>query len=115
MADRLYLSLWFPNFRLPALAPAIVCVLKQWSAVGQTPRVRAASAYPISWNETPFYQRIYGEDEVEESAPEQAVPAARFWLTRVSTWPSRLVQPASHVVTSSQYAASSMTERTSCG
>jgi hypothetical protein len=76
MADRLYLSLWFPNFRLPALAPAIVCVLKQFGTAGHTPRVRAASAYPISWNETPFYQRIYGEDEVEESAPEQAVPAA---------------------------------------
>ncbi len=73
MADRLYLSLWFPNFRLPALAPAIVCVLKQFCGAG---RVRAASAYPISWAETPFYQRIYGEDEVEESAPEQAVPAA---------------------------------------
>jgi len=71
MADRLYLSLWFPNFRLPALAPALVSVLKQF-----TGRVHAAAAYPISWNETPFYQRIYEEDEVQESTPERAVAEA---------------------------------------
>jgi hypothetical protein len=76
MADRLYLSLWFPNFRLPALAPAIVSVLKQFSGTGNPGRVRAAAAYPISWNEAPFYQRIYEEDEVKESAPEQAVAEA---------------------------------------
>jgi hypothetical protein len=71
MADRLYLSLWFPNFRLPGLAPALVSVLKQF-----TVRVHAAAAYPISWNETPFYQRIYEEDEVQESTPERAVAEA---------------------------------------
>jgi hypothetical protein len=76
MADRLYLSLWFPNFRLPALAPGIVSVIKQFAGSGGTPRVHAAAAYPISWNETPSYQRIYREDEVRESAPEQAVAAA---------------------------------------
>src|ERR1700723_2868360 len=76
MADRLYLSLWFPNFRLPALAPAIVSVLKQFGAAGHAPRVHAAAAYPISWNEAPFYQRIYEEAEVQESAPEQAVAEA---------------------------------------
>ena len=76
MADRLYLSLWFPNFRLPALAPAIVSVLKQFGGPGHSPRVHAAAAYPISWNETPFYQRIYEEDEVQESAPERAVAEA---------------------------------------
>jgi hypothetical protein len=76
MADRLYLSLWFPNFRLPALAPAIVSVVKQFGVAGHTPRVHAAAAYPISWNEAPFYQRIYEEDEAQESTPEQAVAEA---------------------------------------
>src|SRR3984885_7497684 len=71
MADRLYLSLWFPNFRLAALAPAIVSVLKQFGDAGRPPRVHAAAAYPISWSETPFYQRIYEEEEVQEPAPEQ--------------------------------------------
>jgi hypothetical protein len=73
MADRLYLSLWFPNFRLPALAPAMVSVIKQFVGTG---RVHAAAAYPISWNEPPFYQRVYEEDEVQESAPERAVAEA---------------------------------------
>jgi hypothetical protein len=72
MADRLYLSLWFPNFRLTALAPALVSVIRQFAV----PRVHAAAAYPISWNEPPFYQRIYEEDEVQESAPERAVAEA---------------------------------------
>lgn len=76
MADRLYLSLWFPNFRLAALAPAMVSVLKQFGEAGRAPRVHAAAAYPISWNEPPFYQRIYEKDEVEESAPERAVAEA---------------------------------------
>jgi len=76
MADRLYLSLWFPNFRLPALAPAIVSVLKQFGGPGHSPRLHAAAAYPISWNEAPVYQRIYEEDEVQESAPERAVAEA---------------------------------------
>jgi hypothetical protein len=76
MADRLYLSLWFPNFRLAALAPAMVSVLKQFSAAGHPVRVHAALAYPISWNEAAVYQRIYEEDEVKESAPEQAVAEA---------------------------------------
>src|ERR1700742_1791111 len=73
MADRLYLSLWFPNFRLAALAPAMVSVIKQF---GGTERVHAAVAYPISWNDPPIYQRIYEEDEVQESAPERAVAEA---------------------------------------
>jgi hypothetical protein len=76
MADRLYLSLWFPNFRLPALAPAIVSVLKQFAGDGGMLRVHAAAAYPVSWNEAPFYQRIYEETEVRESAPERAVAEA---------------------------------------
>jgi hypothetical protein len=73
MADRLYLSLWFPNFRLAALAPAIVSVIHQF---GRDSRVHAAAAYPISWNETPFYQRIYEDGEVQESTPERAVAEA---------------------------------------
>lgn len=72
MADRLYLSLWFPNFRLAALAPALIAVIKQFGVS----RVHAASAYPISWNEPPFYQRVYEEDEVAESALERAVGEA---------------------------------------
>ena len=76
MADQLYLSLWYPNFRLESLPAALVSVLEQFPAAGGSPRVHAATVYPISWTETPTYQRIYGEDEVEESAPAIAVAEA---------------------------------------
>ncbi len=76
MADELYLSLWYPNFRLEGLAPALVGVMRHFPAIGQSPRVRAASVYPLSWNETPVYQRIYAKDETEDAIPELAVAAA---------------------------------------
>lgn len=89
MADQLYLSLWFPNFRLQGLPDALACVLRQFIAVsreaGAQPelaRVAAASAYPIDWTESPIYQRIYVNDERSEasdseaSLPENAVAEA---------------------------------------
>ena len=50
--------------------------MRQFNIVGGSRAVRAANAFPISWNETPAYQRVYDEDEVEAAAPEQAVPEA---------------------------------------
>jgi hypothetical protein len=80
VADQLYLSLWFPNFRLAALAPAIVGVLRQLASAGSASTVAAAAVYPISWNEAPVYQRIYDEDEGEASQPEPAVAEAMEML-----------------------------------
>jgi hypothetical protein len=60
MADRLYLSLWYPNFRLETLPAALIGVLRQFAMVGAK-RVSAASAYPINFTEPPTYQRIYVE------------------------------------------------------
>ena len=89
MADQLYLSLWFPNFRLQGLPDALVCVLRQFITVSreggahpENARVAAASAYPIDWAESPIYQRIYVNDERSEaseadsSLPENAVAEA---------------------------------------
>ena len=58
MADRLYLSLWYPNFRLESLPAALTGVLRQFAVVGSK-RASAASAYPINFTEAPTYQRIY--------------------------------------------------------
>jgi len=58
MADRLYLSLWYPNFRLAALPGALTGVMRQFAVIGGR-RVTAASAYPINFTESPTYQRIY--------------------------------------------------------
>jgi hypothetical protein len=76
MADQLYLSLWFPNFRLEGLAPALVSVIRQFAVVGGSSRIAAATAFPISRTEAPAYQRIYSENELEDSIPELAVAAA---------------------------------------
>jgi hypothetical protein len=80
MADQLYLSLWFPNFRLTGLAPALVSVIRQFGTVGGSSRIAAATTYPISRTESPAYQRIYSENELEESIPELAVAAATEML-----------------------------------
>ncbi len=76
MADQLYLSLWFPNFRLAALGPAVVGALRQLSAAGAASMVTAAAVYPISWNEAPVYQRVYDEEEGEAAQPEAAAAEA---------------------------------------
>jgi hypothetical protein len=75
MADQLYLSLWYPNFRLQALPAALVGVLRQFAVIakdGQANstlgRVAAASTYPIDWTESPTYQRIYVNDERAQSS-----------------------------------------------
>jgi len=90
MSDQLYLSLWFPNFRLQSLPTALTSVLRQFAVIardGDTTsdfdRVRAATAYPIDWTESPTYQRIYvldkraaktpdTEDSIIETAVEEA-------------------------------------------
>jgi hypothetical protein len=80
VADQLYLSLWFPNFRLAALAPAVVGVLHQLESAGGASAVTGAAVYPISWNETPVYQRIYDEEDSEAAKPELAVTEAMEML-----------------------------------
>jgi hypothetical protein len=59
MADQLYLSLWFPNFRFEGLPAATVSVLRQFARISGLPRVAAAAAYPVGFSEVPVYQRVY--------------------------------------------------------
>ncbi len=69
MADQLYLSLWFPNFRLESLPAALTGVMRQLAQLSSTPegkRVQAASAYPLSFSEAPTFQRLYVTDERAE-------------------------------------------------
>lgn len=60
MADTLYLSLWYPNLRLPGLAEKLTAVLGAFASVGGEARVYSATAWPVSWSETPVFQQIYG-------------------------------------------------------
>ncbi|RSL15850.1 hypothetical protein EDE15_1355 [Edaphobacter aggregans] len=80
MADQLYLSLWFPNFRLEALPEKLTSVMRQFALISGEKRVAAASVYPIGFNEAPTYQRIYVNDDrsqdTEDSIIENAVAEA---------------------------------------
>ena len=77
MADQLYLSLWYPNFRMEALPGALERVMEQFVGAGGSGRVSAATVYPISWNETPVYQRVYRTEADEETAqPREAIAQA---------------------------------------
>ena len=72
MADQLYLSLWFPNFRLETLPAALTCVLRQFARISGDPRVAAAAAYPIAFSEAPTYQRLYVTDQRAEDNQDTA-------------------------------------------
>ncbi len=85
MADQLYLSLWYPNFRFAALPAALQAVMRQFAQVasGGTAssaynRVVAATAYPLDWTEAPTYQRIYVNDD-------RAADAADTEASRIET------------------------------
>ena len=92
MADQLYLSLWYPNFRLESLPGALEKVMEQFAAVGGSSRVSAATAFPISWNESPAYQRIYrGEADEEDAVPRAAIAAAMETIHDDYAWEFELV------------------------
>src|ERR1700721_2371282 len=89
MADQLYLSVWFPNFRLEPLPGALGGVLRQFSLISSSSsqgsggsssvgdgRVTAASAYPLGFTESPVYQRIYVHDERAEESGEREIEYA---------------------------------------
>lgn len=75
MADTLYLSLWYPNLRLAALADKLVAVLGTFAVHGGEPRVYAATVWPVSWSETPVFQQIYGRSG-PGAHPKEAVTEA---------------------------------------
>ncbi len=76
MADQLYLSLWFPNFRFDSLPAALVSVLRQFALVSGEKRVAAVSVYPISFTESPVYQRIYVNDDRSQSTEDSIIENA---------------------------------------
>lgn len=75
MADSLYLSLWYPNLRLAALADKLIAVLDAFGAHGGEQRVYSATVWPVSWSETAVFQRVWGEGE-RGAEPREAVAEA---------------------------------------
>jgi len=74
MADTLYLSLWYPNLRLEALADKLVAVLGAFAAHGGEPRIYSATVWPVNWSEAPVFQRVYGRMGGEPGASPGAEP-----------------------------------------
>ena len=60
MSDTLYLSLWYPNLRLDALAAKLTAVLGAFAAHGGEKLVYSSTVWPINWNESPVLQQVYG-------------------------------------------------------
>lgn len=60
MADTLYLSLWYPNLRLEALPDKLAAVLGAFAAHGGEAKVYSATVWPVGWNESPVFERVYG-------------------------------------------------------
>ena len=60
MSDTLYLSLWYPNLRLADIPAKLTAVLGAFAAHGGEKRVYSATVWPISWNEPPVFQQVYG-------------------------------------------------------
>lgn len=79
MSDTLYLSLWYPNLRLESLPDKLTAVLDAFAAHGGERLVYAATVWPVSWSETPVFQRVYGragQGPERGAPPRQAVEEA---------------------------------------
>jgi hypothetical protein len=76
MSDTLYLSLWYPNLRLAALADKLAAVLESFATHGGEPRVYSATVWPVSWSETPILQHVYGRRSARSPAAAAGPDAA---------------------------------------
>src|SRR5579871_2653528 len=75
MSDALYLSLWYPNLRVAALPDKLTAVLEAFAAHGGEKTVYSSTVWPVSWSESPAFQRVYGHAE-RGSDPREAVQDA---------------------------------------
>ncbi|MEO6830461.1 MAG: hypothetical protein ABI164_11685 [Acidobacteriaceae bacterium] len=85
MADPLYYSLWFPNFRFGSLPEKLLQVMLQLP----DPLVTAASVYPLEWQQPFTFQRIYSTPDAypaDAVPPEQAVEEATELLHEDSAY-----------------------------
>lgn len=83
MADTLYLSLWYPNLRLAAMADKLTAVLGAFAAHGGEARVYSATIWPVSWSETPVFQQVYGRRIGAASGGDAGGPGAKVELGAV--------------------------------
>jgi hypothetical protein len=76
MADRLYLSLWFPSFEEAQMMPRTLSVLRQLPFSSSRPGIGYVGVHAISWNEPPVFEESFDY----RATPEQAVELAGEYL-----------------------------------
>ena len=59
MADRLYLSIWFPSFSTPEMTPRILSVIKQFPFSSQRGGIGYLAVHSISWEEPIVFQQTF--------------------------------------------------------
>lgn len=59
MADRLYLSIWFPTFQQQEILPRLNSVLKQFPFSGQRSGIGHMAVHSISWEEPIVFQQTF--------------------------------------------------------
>jgi len=72
MADRLYLSLWFPSFEEADIMPRTLAVLRQFPFSTSLPGVSYLGVHAISWTEPLISEQTFDH----RATPEQAIQIA---------------------------------------
>jgi hypothetical protein len=76
MADRLYLSVWFPSFSTQEILPRLLSVVKQFPFSAQRPGIGYMAVHSISWEEPIVFQQTFDH----RAAPERVLPLAAEFL-----------------------------------
>lgn len=59
MADRLYLSIWFPSFHAPEMMPRLLSVLKQFPFSAQHAGIGYMGVHSISWDQPMVFEQTF--------------------------------------------------------
>lgn len=59
MADRLYLSIWFPSFRESEMLPRLLSVLRQFQYSAQKGGIGYLAVHSISWDQPIVFQQTF--------------------------------------------------------
>ncbi len=59
MADRLYLSVWFPSFREQEMMQRLLSLFRQFPFSASRPGLSSITVQPISWNEAAIFQQTF--------------------------------------------------------
>ncbi|HET9181456.1 MAG TPA: hypothetical protein VFP59_04935 [Candidatus Angelobacter sp.] len=76
MADRLYLSIWFPSFSAQQMLPRLLSVFKQFPVSGQHAGIGFLAVHSISWDEPIVFQQTFDQ----RAEPERVLELASEFL-----------------------------------